>query len=50
MLNTIVRAGAVGAGAVSRYDSGFDQMMLILAAPALQHCYLERNIFETKRS
>jgi hypothetical protein len=27
MINTIVRAGAVGAGAASRYGYGSDQMM-----------------------
>jgi hypothetical protein len=32
MINTIV-----GAGAASRYGSGSDQMMRLLAAPALQH-------------
>jgi hypothetical protein len=36
MFNTIVGAGAVGAGAASRYGS--DQMMRLLAAPAPQHC------------
>jgi hypothetical protein len=44
MFNTIVRAGAVGAGAeaTSRYGSGSDQMMRLLAAPAssLQHSLL----------
>jgi hypothetical protein len=46
MINTIVRAGDVraGAGAASRYgsgpDSGSDQKMQLLAAPAPapQHC------------
>jgi hypothetical protein len=37
MFNTIVGAGAVGAGAASRYGSGSDQKMRILAAPAPQH-------------
>jgi hypothetical protein len=37
MFNTIVEAGAVGAGAASRYGSGSDQKMQLLAAPALQH-------------
>jgi hypothetical protein len=39
MFNTIVRAGAVRAGAASRYGSGSDQMMRLLAAqaPATQH-------------
>jgi hypothetical protein len=40
MINTIVGAGAVVAGAASRYGSGSgsDQKMRLLAAPALQHC------------
>jgi hypothetical protein len=40
MFNTIVGAAAVGAGsgAASRYGSGSDQMMRLLAAPAPQHC------------
>jgi hypothetical protein len=40
MINTIVGARAVGAGAASRYGSGSgsDQKMRLLAAPALQHC------------
>jgi hypothetical protein len=33
MIYTIVRAGAA-----SRYGSGSDQMMRLLAAPAPQHC------------
>jgi hypothetical protein len=37
MLNNTLRAGAVGAGAASRYGSGSDQMMRLLAAPAPQH-------------
>jgi hypothetical protein len=37
MFNTIV--GAVGAGAASRYGSGSDQKMRILAAPAPQHWF-----------
>jgi hypothetical protein len=41
MFNTIVGAGAVGAGAgaASRYGSGSDQMMRLLAAPAPQHWF-----------
>jgi hypothetical protein len=41
MIDTIVGAGAVGAGAASRYGSGsgIDQMMRLLAAPAPQHCF-----------
>jgi hypothetical protein len=34
MCNTIVGAGAVGAGAALRYGSGSDQKMRLLAAPA----------------
>jgi hypothetical protein len=34
MINTIVGAGAVGAGAASRYGSGSDQKRRLLAAPA----------------
>jgi hypothetical protein len=41
MFNTIVGAGAVGAGAKAgaalRYGSGSDQKMRLLAAPAPQH-------------
>jgi hypothetical protein len=37
MFNTIFGAGAVGAGAASRYGSGSDQKMRLLAAPAPQH-------------
>jgi hypothetical protein len=37
MFNTIVGAGAVGAGAASRDGSGSDQMMWLLAAPVPQH-------------
>jgi hypothetical protein len=37
MFNTIVGAGAVGAEALSRYGSGSDQMMRLLAALAPQH-------------
>jgi hypothetical protein len=37
MFYTIVGAGAVGAGAASRYGSGSDQKMRLLAAPAPQH-------------
>jgi hypothetical protein len=37
MINTIVGAGAVRAGAASRYGSGSDQKMQLLAAPAPQH-------------
>jgi hypothetical protein len=36
MINTIVEAGSVGAGAALRYGS--DQMMRLLAAPAPQNC------------
>jgi hypothetical protein len=36
MFNTIFGAGAVGAGAVLRYY-GFDHMMRLFAAPALQN-------------
>jgi hypothetical protein len=39
MLDTIIIAGAVGAGAALRYGSGSDQMMQLLAALAPQHCY-----------
>jgi hypothetical protein len=38
MFNTIIGAGAVGAGAASLYGSGSDQKMRLLAAPASQHC------------
>jgi hypothetical protein len=41
MLNNTLRAGTVGAGAASRYDSGSDQMMRLLAAPALQHWFIQ---------
>jgi hypothetical protein len=34
MLNNTLRAGAA-----SRYGSGSDQTMRLLAAPAQQHCY-----------
>jgi hypothetical protein len=39
MINTIVRAvgAGAGAGAASRYCSGSNQMMRLLAAPAPQH-------------
>jgi hypothetical protein len=42
MFNTIVEAGAVGAGAASGYSSGSgsNQMMPFLVAPALQHWIL----------
>jgi hypothetical protein len=43
MFNTFVVAGAVGVGAASRYGSGSDQMMQLLAAPAPQHCVLQEN-------
>jgi hypothetical protein len=39
MINTIVVAGAVGAGAASRYGSGSDQKMRLLAARAPQHWF-----------
>jgi hypothetical protein len=52
MFNTIVGAGAVGAGAASRYGSGSVQKMRLLAAPAPQHCFLEhifiKKIFRKK--
>jgi hypothetical protein len=38
MINT--GAGAVGAGAASRYGSGSDQKMRLLASPAPQHWFL----------
>jgi hypothetical protein len=37
VFNTIVGAGAVGAGNTSRYSSGSDQMMRLYAALAPQH-------------
>jgi hypothetical protein len=37
MFNIIVGAGAVGAGAASRYGSGSNQKMRLLAAPAPQN-------------
>jgi hypothetical protein len=37
MFNIIVGAGAVGAGAASRYGSGSYQKMRLLAASAPQH-------------
>jgi hypothetical protein len=37
MIYTIVGAGTAGAGAASRYGSGSDQKMRLLAAPAPQH-------------
>jgi hypothetical protein len=42
MFNTIVGTGAVGAGAASRYGSGSNQKMRLLAAqaPAPQHCQI----------
>jgi hypothetical protein len=44
MFNAIVGAGpgavGAGAGAASRYGSGSDQKMQLLAAPAPQHCFL----------
>jgi hypothetical protein len=39
MFITIVRAGAVGAGAVSHFGSGSDQIMRLLVVPAPQHCH-----------
>jgi hypothetical protein len=42
MLNTIVGAGAVRAGAASRYGSGSNQKMRLLAAPAPQHWLKKR--------
>jgi hypothetical protein len=44
MIYTIVGAGAVGAGDASRYGSGSDQKMRLLAAPAPQHCTDYRRI------
>jgi hypothetical protein len=38
LINTIVGAGSVGAGAALRYGS--DQMMRLLVAPAPQHWYV----------
>jgi hypothetical protein len=51
MFNIIVGAGAVGggAGAASRYGSGFDQKMRLLAAPAPQHCIIVYCISVTDR-
>jgi hypothetical protein len=49
MINTIVGAGAVGAGAASRYGSGSDQKMRLLAAPAPQHwCFVSKPYQEGK--
>jgi hypothetical protein len=41
MINTIAGTGSVGAraGAASRYGSGSDQKMRLLAAPAPQHWF-----------
>jgi hypothetical protein len=55
MFNTIVGAGAVGAGAASRYGSSSGQMMRFLAAPAPQHCEkveakYRKKCFEAKKS
>jgi hypothetical protein len=51
MFNTIFEAGAVGAGAASRYGSGSDQMMRLLVAPAPQHCKtLSVEVKEKKKS
>jgi hypothetical protein len=44
MFNTYVGAGAVRTGAASHYGSGSDQLMLLLATPASQHCI---NLIET---
>jgi hypothetical protein len=41
MLNNTLKAGAVGAGAATRYGSGSDQMMRLLAVPAPQHCWTQ---------
>jgi hypothetical protein len=38
MFNTIVGAGAVGAGVVAASRYGSVQMMWLLAAPAPQYC------------
>jgi hypothetical protein len=43
MFDTISRTEAVEAGAASRYNSGSDQMMQLLAAPAPQHCILQQS-------
>jgi hypothetical protein len=45
MITTIVGAGAVGAA--SRYGSGSDQMMRLLAAPALQHWLVQPKLLAT---
>jgi hypothetical protein len=39
MLNITFGAFVAGAGAASRYGSGFTKMMRLLAAPAPQHCF-----------
>jgi hypothetical protein len=47
MFNTIVRAGAIGAGAASRYGSSSAQMMRLHTAPALQHWFSpNQNIYQ----
>jgi hypothetical protein len=48
MYFTTVGAGAVGAGAASRYGSGSDQKMRLLAAPAPQHWYNELVRYSSK--
>jgi hypothetical protein len=55
MINTIVGARSIGAGAASRYGFGYssDQMMRLLAAPAPQHWlqrydFLNRGTLEVK--
>jgi hypothetical protein len=50
MSNIMLEAGAVRAGAASRYGSGSDQMMRLLAAPALQHWYRRCILFKNKRT
>jgi hypothetical protein len=40
----MLRAGAVGVGAASRYGSGSTKMMQLFAAAALQHCLCEKRI------
>jgi hypothetical protein len=47
MFNTIVGNGAVGAGTASRYGSGSDQKMRLLAAPAPQHCFFRQIVAVT---
>jgi hypothetical protein len=46
MFNAIVGAGAIiaGVGGASRYDSGSNQKMRLLAALAPQHWFPEKNV------